>query len=157
MHLVTLAAAAYETIAAEARRSADGKETGGILLGHDHDGELLVSAAGDPGPDAERAARRFRRDLKHAQALADAAYRRDGSVWIGEWHTHPDGQVEPSAVDLGTYLSHLADASLGFDRFLSLIVVPCPEHGWSHSTIAAWVVQDRNAELATIRTEEQRG
>lgn len=153
MLLVTLTPGAAETIAIEARKSADGTETGGIILGHDRGGELLVTVAGGPGPAAVRTRNRFKRDLAHARTLADDAYERDGSVWIGEWHTHPDGPPQPSAVDLQTYLSHLADDSLGFDRFLSLVVLPCGEHGWEHVTVAAWVIHGTVAELATIRTE----
>lgn len=157
MCIVTLAATAIESIATEARDSADGAETGGILLGHDRDGELLVTEAGGPGPAAVRTPNRFLRDLAHARALADGAYGRDGSVWIGEWHTHPTGPSEPSAVDLRTYFSHLSDETLGFKRFLSLITLPCDEHGWQHVTVAAWVVHDTVAELTTLRTKGSHG
>ncbi len=115
--VVKLRSAAARVIAEEAKASADGTETGGILLGQDHGETLVVTVAGDPGPNAQRACSRFKRDLAHAQVLADQAYERDGSVWIGEWHTHPRGPVEPSELDCRTYASHLADASLGFDQF----------------------------------------
>lgn len=153
MFIVTLTTSAAESIAREARQSDDGAETGGILLGHDQEDDLLVTDAGGPGPAAVRTPNRFKRDLANAQALADDAYDRDGSVWIGEWHTHPKGPSEPSAVDLRTYFSHLADNTLGFDRFLSLIVQPCSAHGWEHVTVAAWVIHGTIAELATLRTE----
>src|SRR4051812_24966041 len=88
---MTLSAVAAATISAEAAASRDGRETGGILLGHDEGTQLYVTVAGDPGVGAVRSADRFLRDLEHARLLADAAYQRDGSVWIGEWHTHPTG------------------------------------------------------------------
>jgi integrative and conjugative element protein (TIGR02256 family) len=150
---VTLTVSAAESLGSHARQSTDGSETGGILLGHDRSADLLVTVAGDPGPAAIRTPNRFKRDLAHAQSLADDAYDRDGSVWIGEWHTHPNGPVQPSEVDLRTYFSHLSDPSLGFDRFLSLIALPCAEHGWEHVNVAAWVVHDNVAEAASIRTE----
>src|SRR5689334_3712677 len=79
----------------------DGFETGGILLGHHHDdGRLVVTTAGDPGPQAVRRRASFRRDQAHGQALADAAWSHDRSVWLGDWHTHPRGPVQPSTVDL---------------------------------------------------------
>jgi integrative and conjugative element protein (TIGR02256 family) len=154
MRVVTLSSAALSVISTEATASADGLETGGILLGHDDGSTMHVTVAGDPGPDAVREKRRFLRDLAHAQTLADDAYERDASVWIGEWHTHPDGPPEPSDVDLTTYAKHLADGRLGFDRFLSVIVLPCPEHGWEHVSAVAWVVAGNIVELADIRAED---
>lgn len=154
MFVVTLSDSARMVILEEARASSDGKETGGILLGHDRgDSAMDVTVAGGPGPHPVRTANRFTRDLAHAEALADAAYDRDGSVWIGEWHTHPKGPPEPSDVDLRTYLSHLNDSCLGFDRFLSLIALPCPDHAWQHMSLVAWVVYGNIVELAELRTE----
>ena len=108
----------------------DGKETGGIVL-ETTGTEFIVSVAGDPGPNAFRTPSRFKRVLEHAEALADTAYDHDGSIWIGEWHTHPRGPAHPSPLDLSTYRSHLADPSLGFNRFLTLIVLPCHDHAGS--------------------------
>jgi integrative and conjugative element protein (TIGR02256 family) len=137
---VTIANAAARAIVKESAASDDGAETGGILLGHDDDGPFNVRIAGGPGPAAKRSPRRFLRDLEHARVLADEAYDVDGSVWIGEWHTHPNGPAAPSALDLTTYAGHLADNTLGFARYLSLIVLPCPKHRWDHVHVAAWVV-----------------
>ncbi len=153
MHVVTLSERSRTDIGTEARASADGLETGGILLGHDLGTHLLVTVAGGPGPNATREKNRFLRDLDHARALADEAYDRDGSIWIGEWHTHLTGPAEPSAVDLTTYADHLADGRLGFERFLSVIVLPCPDHGWQHVSAVAWVMAGNIAELADLRTE----
>ncbi len=154
MFVVTLSESVRRFIREEARASSDGTETGGILLGHDRGGGAIdVTVAGGPGPHALRTTNRFTRDLAHAEGLADAAYDRDGSVWIGEWHTHPKGPPEPSEVDLRTYLSHLNDSRLGFDRFLSLIALPCPDHAWQHTSVVAWVVYGTTAQLAELRTE----
>lgn len=154
MHVVRLSSVAISVISTEATASADGLETGGILLGHDDGDTLRVTIAGDPGPGALREKRRFLRDLAHARALADDAYEHDSSVWIGEWHTHPDGPPEPSDVDLATYAKHLADDRLGFDRFLSVIVLPCREHGWEHVSAVAWVVAGNIVEVADLRVED---
>jgi len=139
--VVTLDSEAAGALSTESTASADGSETGGILLGNDAGGSLHVSVAGGPGPNAKRSPRRFLRDLEHARALADDAYNRDGSVWIGEWHTHPTGPAAPSGLDLVTYARHLADETLGFQRFLSLIVLPCSLHGWDHVRVAAWIIE----------------
>ena len=98
----------------------DGLETGGILLGFDHGlaGPLIVRQCGDPGPAAIRRRTYFGRDLAHAAALAEQAAALDGSVWIGEWHTHSAAMPEPSSRDLHTYRELLADPQLAFPRIL---------------------------------------
>ncbi len=134
---VTLTARAHSTIRSVCRAERRGHETGGILLGHQYpDGGLTVTVAGDPGPQAVQTSRSFRRDAVHAEALANGAWQHDGSVWIGDWHTHPAGPHTPSDVDLTAYLSVLHDPDSGFDVFLSLIVVP---DGHSHA-IYPWAV-----------------
>lgn len=138
--MIELSEAAVAVILGEARRSHDGRETGGIVLGHDHpEGDVLVTVAGDPGPRATRRPVWFRRDLSHAQELADAAYEADGSVWIGEWHTHLKGPPTPSRYDLRIYRSLLQDAELSFERLISLIVT-APSGDWSQTEIHGWVV-----------------
>lgn len=115
---------ALAVIAAESVARSGPDETGGILLGHDLGQQVLISVAGDPGPNAHHAPTRFKRDLAHAERLADAAYERDASIWVGEWHTHPQGPSRPSRYDLRTYRRFLEDPELGFSRFLAVIVTP---------------------------------
>lgn len=154
---MTFANSAAAAISVEARQSADGNETGGILLGYDTGDRLHVVTAGGPGPAAQRSPHRFLRDLEHARALADQAYDHDGSVWIGEWHTHPTGPARPSPLDLKTYTAHVANAELGFERFLACIVLPCPDHDWAHVQLAAWVVTRTVAETADVEVEQPPG
>ncbi len=136
--VIRLVARAAETIATEAPASIDGSETGGILLGHDRGETITVTRAGDPGPHADRRPDGFLRDLAHSRRLADEAYDEDGSVWVGEWHTHPAGPGVPSRTDEETYGRLLADPELGFTRLASIIVFPYPEHSWSELALAAW-------------------
>jgi integrative and conjugative element protein (TIGR02256 family) len=155
--VITLTRAAANTIAAEAPVSADGKETGGILLGHDRSNvattAVHVTTAGDPGPNADRRGDRFLRDLRHARTLADDAYASDRSVWIGEWHTHPSGSLAPSTIDLETYERLLRNPELNFQWIASLIVVPCYVHGWTEPTIAAWIATFDGTYRAVARVE----
>jgi integrative and conjugative element protein (TIGR02256 family) len=141
---VHISAAALTGIARHARASADGLETGGILLGYDADefGAALVMEAGDPGPTADRRRDFFRRDLAHAQQLADQAYTRSCSRWIGEWHTHPRGALAPSWKDLRTYRRFLRERELQFSTFLSLILGPGRD-GWERPQMAAWLIELR--------------
>ncbi|MEU8422133.1 Mov34/MPN/PAD-1 family protein [Micromonospora sp. NPDC048835] len=147
---VVLAPAAAATIRAEALRSADGNETGGLLLGHpDASATVWVRSAGDPGPAAVRRPSFFLRDLHHAQRLAAEASARDGSVWIGEWHTHPGALPLPSVRDLHTYLGFLADPELKFGAFLALILV-APNGTWHQPTAHAWACYHHAVELVPL-------
>ncbi|MEH1130792.1 Mov34/MPN/PAD-1 family protein [Micromonospora sp. CPCC 206061] len=123
MERVVLAPRAATTIRDEAQRSADGNETGGLLLSHADDTPAWVRSAGDPGPAAVHRPTFFLRDLRHAQQLAADAFARDGGEWIGEWHTHPGAAPIPSARDLHTYLGFLADPQLRFNAFIAVILV----------------------------------
>lgn len=145
MSHVRLAKVAVATIASEAALSSDGRETGGILLGFDADelGDLLVIEAGGPGPRAERRSDFFRRDLEHAQRLADDAYKRTTARWIGEWHTHPHGALAPSRTDLRTYRGFLRDPELRFETFLAVIVGP-REGQWDRPRATAWMIKLRS-------------
>jgi integrative and conjugative element protein (TIGR02256 family) len=124
-----------------ARASQDGRETGGILLGFDATDStpLTVTAAGDPGPRAQRSATRFRRDLRHAQVLADAAWALDGSLWVGDWHTHPAGHPAPSRTDLAGYRQVLREGDLRV--FLAVILSPGRERGWEEPERRGWLVR----------------
>jgi integrative and conjugative element protein (TIGR02256 family) len=102
--------------------ASDGLETGGILLGHVREDSAIVSRAGGPGPNALRERDFFLRDQEHAQKLADAAFAVDGSMWIGEWHSHVGAPPVPSPRDLNTYAELLADDELAFDVVISLII-----------------------------------
>lgn len=146
---MTITDVALSAIAHEALRSADGLETGGILLGSDATDRIDVRHAGGPGPNATRGERTFMRDLDHAQRLADSAWSEDRSQWIGEWHTHPSGGLSPSDVDLHSYMRHLHDPELRFDKFLAIIA------GFDSSArvvIATWIVE-RDRIVAVVPEE----
>ena len=137
---LALSALAEERIAQLARDSVDGRETGGILLGHDVTvSRLEVIAAGEAGPHAERRRDFFRRDLNAAARFAADMWASRRMVWVGEWHTHLNGWHAPSHLDLETYRRFLADPSLGFDVFVALIVV-ATDGDWRDVQIVPWLV-----------------
>lgn len=141
MSVLRLSSTAFATIVREAQRSADGCETGGILLGYDASTEnaALVLIAGDPGPKATRRPTFFQRDLEHAAKLASDAWQETRSEWIGEWHTHPAGDLRPSRQDLRLYRSLVHDRELGFNSFYSLIV-GSGDDGWTRPRVACWEI-----------------
>ncbi|MEZ0108758.1 integrative and conjugative element protein (TIGR02256 family) [Catenulispora sp. EB89] len=150
---VTVTDTAFTAITRCAASSADGRETGGILLGHHraHPQPVLdVVHAPGPGPQAVRRADFFRRDVRYAQAMADLAYRTDASIWIGDWHSHPGGPSRPSATDLTSYRALLTDAELGFEVFLTVIVTPDAATGWNHPRLTAWLITTRSVRLAAL-------
>lgn len=149
---VALMPAASDSIAAHSASSSDGLETGGLLLGHPYDDGVVVRYAGGPGPAARRGPTRFRRDLAFARGLADAAWKLDRSIWIGEWHTHLHGLPVPSDIDMQTYARHLNDPELTLPTFLSLIVT-APDWG-QQPLVTAWTVMriDHGAAAVAVAT-----
>ncbi|MFF9077951.1 Mov34/MPN/PAD-1 family protein [Streptomyces sp. NPDC014872] len=121
---VHLTAPATRIVTAELRTADHTTETGGILLGHHTHDIVTIHHAGTPGPAAVRTPTYFLRDLAHAQALADEAFTSDGSVWVGEWHTHPASRPIPSARDAATYRKLLNDPELGFHSVIAVIFAP---------------------------------
>ena len=107
---VALVSLARSQLVAEAGQAEDGNETGGLLLGYDMGmgAGFEVRLCGGPGPNAIRQPAHFMRDLGYSTALAERAAETDGSVWIGEWHTHLAELPMPSAFDLVTYRKLLA-------------------------------------------------
>jgi integrative and conjugative element protein (TIGR02256 family) len=144
-----LADEARHAICRLAPASADGRETGGILLGRgpDDDGVIEIVEAGDPGPNADRRKDFFLRDLAHAQALAETAWERERAQWVGEWHTHPCSGPKPSQRDLATYASLLGNPTLAFAVFVSLIVTPHETDGWDDPAMTTWVLEARRSSV----------
>jgi integrative and conjugative element protein (TIGR02256 family) len=144
---IHIAPQARDNILRLAPQSEDGLETGGILLGRGpaNDGVVHVEIAGNAGPAADRRSDFFLRDLDHARTLADGAWQKSRAVWVGEWHTHPQGGREPSTSDLSTYVRLLAASELNFEVFVSIIVVP--NHGsWGHPELWPWLLELRHSQ-----------
>jgi len=153
---VQLSESAAAAIHREAGRSQDGNETGGILLGHLRcDGTAEIRTAGAPGPVAVRQPTFFLRDLDHARRLAGEAFARDGSVWIGEWHTHPTAAPVPSNRDLHTYAGLLADPDLGFEAVVAIILTTT-DPAWVHLIARAWICYPNRAEAVPLLTAPSR-
>jgi integrative and conjugative element protein (TIGR02256 family) len=145
---VTITDTARAAVSRLAAAADDGRETGGILLGHQHRRPrpvLDVVHAGDAGPRAVHQPDSFRRDVSHAQAVADLAYRTDRSIWLGEWHTHPGGPPQPSRRDLASYRRLLRDPELELAVFLTVIVLPDTVIGWQRPRPAGWLVTATHA------------
>jgi hypothetical protein len=65
--------------------------------------------------------------------------KRDGSDWIGEWHTHTVGRPLPSKLDRRTYEGIVTAADLEFQRFFSLIL-RANDESWEDLDIVLWEI-----------------
>lgn len=79
----------------------DKKEAGGILLGQIKDKTIYIIRATIPNPFDKRGRHSFERNKQIAQIIADFEFINSGgkTVYIGEWHTHPEDDPTPSGPD----------------------------------------------------------
>lgn len=80
-------------------------EEGGILIGAYRSGGLEITGLTEATGTDERSLTRFVRQDPCHQAAAIAAWEASGGVvtMVGEWHTHPFGEPQPSQTDLATW------------------------------------------------------
>lgn len=143
---VRIPARVRRQIESAAAIAADGRETGGILLGFDDpdNTRFWVTEASTAGPAAERSAARFRRDLAFVSQVAERAFTIDGSQWIGDWHTHPGGPPQPSPKDLASWRNAIEQSDLAV--FLALILVAGDGDDWTAPICQAWAVTAKAAQ-----------
>lgn len=79
-----------------------GTETGGILVGRQHDDSLLVPFVIDAGPSARRAHAEFSPDDQFQQPILDFLFEQLRLDYLGDWHRHPGLMDRPSAHDWRT-------------------------------------------------------
>ena len=109
--VVRLNHSALREIIAEAKRWRV-RETGGILVGYwvDEESAIITNVSG-PGPKAHHGLYTFEPDSTFSQQqLNKIYYESDGQkTYIGDWHTHPLGSLEPSASDSETTFNVASD------------------------------------------------
>src|SRR5258708_3147221 len=99
----------YEVCAALAESAKDSSlkpEAGGILLGHYRGPDIEVVGRTTPGPGDERSLFAFVRQDPAHQMAATEAWEKSGRIqtFVGEWHTHPTGNIHPSSTDLTNWV-----------------------------------------------------
>jgi integrative and conjugative element protein (TIGR02256 family) len=80
-------------------------ESGGMLIGYwSPNGDAVITATVEGGPNAVRKRSRFEPDGKWQQQRLDEIYVRSGRMqtYLGDWHSHPDGIIRPSGRDQST-------------------------------------------------------
>lgn len=106
-------------------------ETGGILLGYvalpsspEATCDVVVVDALGPGPRAQHNGRWFVPDHDWQVAELAERYERSGrvAVYVGDWHSHPEGMALPSRQDLRTMRRIAQHAPARLDQPTMLIV-----------------------------------
>jgi len=88
------------------------RETGGVLLGWIENKNIIVAKATDAGPNAIHEKIFFRADANYIDMIIDIEHANsNGKIsYIGEWHTHPQMNPQPSQVDLNS-LDEIVESS----------------------------------------------
>jgi integrative and conjugative element protein (TIGR02256 family) len=86
-------------------------ETGGVLVGYRVKQAVVITDAAGAGAHAKHGQLTYSPDDVHDAAIIRQFYERSGRVltYLGDWHTHPGGSIELSALDvqaLGRIASH---------------------------------------------------
>lgn len=121
------------------------KETGGILLGHRRDGEVIVQRFLEV-PDEEAGPTRYGRRYASAQAVLDVALTQLRPAfllgYVGEWHSHP-GKAGPSRQDV----RELRQSARQTLHPIALIVLCFDGQSWSPG---AWIARRRSSRPAEV-------
>jgi integrative and conjugative element protein (TIGR02256 family) len=100
-------------------------EAGGILLGRIIKGspDIVVDQAVGPSPGDRRGRYFFFRARRSAQIIINQAWNasRQTLNYLGEWHTHPEADPSPSAVDRRDWAQIAARS--GFEQPSLLFVI----------------------------------
>lgn len=121
---ILIAVSALELIERESL-FAPGFETGGILVGLRLDEErILVVAATEPGPKADRQAVTFAPDTEYVEQQLNLLRRQHlGTNFVGTWHKHPLSFDRPSGGDLKQAREMLLDPAYAVSELVAPIVV----------------------------------
>lgn len=105
-------------------------ETGGILLGHRNGLDIVVRDVVGAGPAAVRTATGMRPDHEYqVGAIREAFATSDGAVtYLGDWHSHPDGNTALSDRDRRT-LRNIAREQDAFCQEPALLILASDEEG----------------------------
>lgn len=79
-------------------------ETGGVLLGYDAGNGLVLAAITGPGSEAIHERHAFVPDYDYQDAEVERIYNesRRRHTYLGDWHSHPDGNTTLSKKDKRT-------------------------------------------------------
>ncbi|WP_123598204.1 Mov34/MPN/PAD-1 family protein [Pseudomonas frederiksbergensis] len=101
-HLVVISSEVLELISRYKQSAPDDCEAGGILIGVMHGPHLEITGATGPQQTDKRYRMRFRRSEAGHQFILNRRWENSGGTenYVGEWHTHPESDPQPSSIDL---------------------------------------------------------
>lgn len=78
-------------------------ESGGVLFGQIHDNNIYILKASTPNKYDKAGRYSFECNKDAAQIIIDFEFINSGNktIYIGEWHTHPENYPNPSGIDKG--------------------------------------------------------
>lgn len=121
---VRFTAAAAETLLSY-RQTGRKPEQGGVLLGRvSLDGEAVVERVSLPGPGDRFGRFFFDRGRQRAQEAVDRAWTESGGelIYVGEWHTHPEQNPNPSPRDRAMIRNMRTDSRMHLDSLVLTII-----------------------------------
>lgn len=100
------------------------KEYGGLLIGRYTDDRLTAVIEKTILPKRYKASRYyFERGSEGLKEELEALYQHEPKLfYIGEWHTHPDGPVDPSGRDKATMAQLVKDKNVFINNPILLIM-----------------------------------
>jgi len=128
-------------------------ETGGVLVGYVADNcDVVIRYAIGPGPLADHRHFRFTPDHAFQCHELDGRYAETNGVdvYLGDWHTHPNGSPRLSWLDRRTLAAIAKNAGTGIGNPLMLIGAGQPK-SWvwrchQHVDFALWGAASRSLE-----------
>jgi integrative and conjugative element protein (TIGR02256 family) len=143
---VKIADGALQDFARFAQTSSSSKEAGGVLIGRHilNSKDIVVDAVTTPLPGDRRTRTSYHRHAAGHQEILDRAWAasRGTSVYLGEWHTHPEPTPSPSQIDLKDWNRRLR-ADIVEAPFILFVIV-----GQKH--VCAWLGDRQTLRLKSL-------
>jgi integrative and conjugative element protein (TIGR02256 family) len=132
MTSIWISSTAFQDLVHEASRVYP-LETGGVLIGYRAENrDIVIMEIIGPGPRAIHQRRKFTPDHSWQCNQLDAAYDHSSAtfVYLGDWHTHPDGIPQMSWLDRRTHRAIARHPQAQTPHPLMLIG-GCTPRGWT--------------------------
>lgn len=150
---VKIAEGALKTISPFVQVAPGSSEAGGVLIGRHilHSSDIVVDAVTVPLKGDRRSRSGFHRHAKGHQAILDRAWAGSGgtSVYLGEWHTHPEPNPTPSSIDMSDWLRRLR-SDVVEAPFLFFMIV-------GQRDICVWEGSRQELEVTRLRLRQHAG
>lgn len=98
-------------------------ESGGILLGQVKNDKVYILKASIPNSKDKSSRVSFLRNKEYAQHIIDYEFANSQgkTIYLGEWHTHPESYPTPSVVDIKMVQDQFEQNTLN-EQFLVLFI-----------------------------------